>query len=111
MSEITLEANRRELGRSAARAMRRKSIVPGIFYFHGEEPIAISVPELSLRPLIFTTESHLVRLRLDDGVEIPILDEIEARWSDAQRQQLAAALLILTPEERKWLSEMLHEGG
>jgi large subunit ribosomal protein L25 len=69
MSEVTLEARRREPGRSNARVLRRQSIVPGIYYFHGEEPIAISVAELALRPLIFTTESHLVKLRLDDGVE------------------------------------------
>ena len=69
MSEVTLEAQRREAGRSNARSLRRQSRVPGIFYFHGEEPIPISVHELSLRPLIYTTESHLVRMRLDDGSE------------------------------------------
>lgn len=69
MSEILLEAKRRTPGRSAAREMRRQSVVPGIYYFHGEEPIAVAVHELALRPLIYTTESHLVRLRLDDGSE------------------------------------------
>jgi large subunit ribosomal protein L25 len=69
MSEVTLEAQRREAGRSNARSLRRQSRVPGIFYFHGEEPIPISVHELALRPLIYTTESHLVRMRLDDGSE------------------------------------------
>lgn len=69
MSEIILEARRRTPGRSEARIMRRQSIVPGIYYFHGEEPIAVAVHELALRPLIYTTESHLVRLRLDDGSE------------------------------------------
>jgi RNA polymerase sigma-70 factor, ECF subfamily len=49
-------------------------------------------------------------LRLDDGVDVPILDEIEARWSDAQRQQLAAALLILTPEERRLCDRRYHGG-
>jgi large subunit ribosomal protein L25 len=69
MSEVVLQAKRRELGRSVARNLRRQSIVPGVYYFHGEEPIAIAVTELSLRPLIFTTESHLVRMKLEDGVE------------------------------------------
>jgi RNA polymerase sigma-70 factor (ECF subfamily) len=49
-------------------------------------------------------------LRLDEGVDIPILDEIEARWSDAQRQQLAAALLILTPDERRLCDRRYHGG-
>ena len=49
-------------------------------------------------------------LRLDEGVDVPILDEIEARWTDAQRQQLAAALLILTPEERRLCDRRYHGG-
>ncbi len=69
MSEIVLEVKRRTPGRKEARSMRRQSVVPGIYYFHGEEPIAIAVHELALRPLIYTTESHLVRMRFDDGVE------------------------------------------
>jgi RNA polymerase sigma-70 factor (ECF subfamily) len=49
-------------------------------------------------------------LRLDDGADVPILDEIEARWTDAQRHQLAAALLILTPEERRLCDRRYHGG-
>jgi RNA polymerase sigma-70 factor (ECF subfamily) len=49
-------------------------------------------------------------LRLDDGVDVPILDELEARWSEVQRQQLAAALLILTPEERRLCDRRYHGG-
>ena len=49
-------------------------------------------------------------LRLDDGIDVPILDEIEARWSEAQRHQLASALLILTPEERRICDRRYHGG-
>ena len=49
-------------------------------------------------------------LRLDEGVDVPILDEIEARWSDAQRHQLAAALLILTADERRLCDRRYHGG-
>jgi len=69
MSEIILQARRREPGRSIARKLRRESQIPGIYYFHGTEPIAICTAELALRPLVYTTESHLVRLTLDDGTE------------------------------------------
>lgn len=69
MSEILLSARRREAGRSNARILRRQGIVPGVFYFHGEEPITVAATELALRPLIYTAESHVIRLRLDDGVE------------------------------------------
>jgi RNA polymerase sigma-70 factor (ECF subfamily) len=49
-------------------------------------------------------------LRLDEGVDVPILDELEARWSDTQRQQLAAALLILSAEERRLCDRRYHGG-
>ncbi|MCB0712417.1 MAG: 50S ribosomal protein L25 [Ignavibacteriae bacterium] len=69
MSDITLEAKRREAGRSNARALRRQGIIPGVFYFHGQDSISLSVHELALRPLINTSESHLVNLKLDDGTQ------------------------------------------
>ncbi len=69
MSEVILQAQLRESGRSLARKLRRERKVPGIFYFHGEEPISIVTTELALRPLIFTTESHLVQLQIDGGGE------------------------------------------
>lgn len=69
MSEVLLEARLRAPGRSAARALRRQGVVPGIYYFHGEDPIAVAATELALRPLIYTAESHIVRLRLEDGAE------------------------------------------
>jgi large subunit ribosomal protein L25 len=69
MSEILLEARMRESGRSAARALRRQGVVPGIYYFHGQDPIALAATELALRPLIYTAETHIVRLRLEDGSE------------------------------------------
>lgn len=69
MNEILLSVQRRAPGRSVARMMRRQGVVPGIYYYHGEEPIAIAVAELSLRPLIETSESHLVRIKLEDGTE------------------------------------------
>ena len=69
MNEVKLQANRREPGRSNARSLRRQGIVPGIFYFHGENSIPIATTELALRPLIYTSESHLINLVLDNGEE------------------------------------------
>ena len=69
-----------------------------------------------LRRIAITTAINLRRarrttfLRLEEGVDVPVLDEVEARWSDAQRQQLAAALLILTPEERRICDRRYHGG-
>jgi RNA polymerase sigma factor (sigma-70 family) len=40
-------------------------------------------------------------LRLDDVPVVPVLDETETTWSQAQRQSLSGALLRLSQEERK----------
>lgn len=79
MAEITLNASiRRELGRSKSNEYRRQGMVPGIFYQQKRENIAFVVKSLDLRPLVYSAESHLVRLKLDDGSqEICIMREIQ----------------------------------
>jgi RNA polymerase sigma-70 factor (ECF subfamily) len=47
-------------------------------------------------------------LRLDDLPDVPILDEAETGWSEAQRQRLSSALLTLTPEERQLCDRRYH---
>src|ERR1041384_5752190 len=67
MREITLEAEvRTRLGKHS-RAVRGEGKVPGVFYIHGEDTIPISVVEKSLKPLIYTAETHIVNLKLGDG--------------------------------------------
>jgi large subunit ribosomal protein L25 len=65
MREITLEAEvRKEVGKHA-RALRRNGMVPGIFYVHGQDNIPVTVSEKSLKPLIFTSETHIINLKVD----------------------------------------------
>jgi RNA polymerase sigma-70 factor (ECF subfamily) len=67
-----------------------------------------------LRRIVITVALNMRRsrrvtfLRLDDVPEIPVLDEVETRWSDQQRGRLAAAVLRLTPEERKVCDRRYH---
>jgi len=49
-------------------------------------------------------------LRLDDVPDVPVLDEAETQWSDAQRHRLAAALLALSPDERQVCDRRYHGG-
>jgi hypothetical protein len=49
-------------------------------------------------------------LRLNDAPEVPVLDEEETRWSEAQRQRLASALLTLSPAERQLCDRRYHGG-
>jgi large subunit ribosomal protein L25 len=67
MREITLEATIRNQRGKHTKSLRRTGNIPGIYYLHGEENIAISVPEVNLKPLIYTAETHVINLKLDDG--------------------------------------------
>jgi RNA polymerase sigma factor (sigma-70 family) len=69
-----------------------------------------------LRRIAITTALNARRtrrrtfLRLDDIPEVPVLDESETRWSDAQRFSLSAALLTLTAVERQICDRKYHGG-
>ena len=66
MAEIILKAERRtDFKKSTSNQMRKAGTIPGIYYSFGEEPIPIKVKELSLRPFVFTSESHIVSLQIE----------------------------------------------
>lgn len=69
MSEITLKAKKREDYKTGTlNQLRLTGVIPGIYYGHGVENINIAATESDLRPIIYTTESHIVNLSFDsDG--------------------------------------------
>jgi large subunit ribosomal protein L25 len=67
MSELVLTAEvRKDVGKQAKR-VRSEGKVPGIYYSHGEPNVPVALPELSLRPLIRTSATHVINLKLNDG--------------------------------------------
>lgn len=67
MSEISIKAKKRALStKGAVNKLRKSGEVPGIFYAKGIEPIPISVPELALNPLVYTSETHIVNLEIEN---------------------------------------------
>lgn len=79
MAEITLNATIRDYkGRSKSNTARRAGKVPGVFYHGSNKNIPIEVEALDLRSLIYTSETHIVDLRLSDGTrEAAILREVQ----------------------------------
>ncbi|MBC8043301.1 MAG: 50S ribosomal protein L25 [Rhizobacter sp.] len=70
MQTITLEADLRETtAKSANKNLRKLGFVPAVLYHKGDETLAIAVKEIPLRKLIYTTESHIVNLKLSNGTE------------------------------------------
>lgn len=67
MSEIVLNAKRRDPNGKRPNVLRREGLVPGVFYAHGEENLSIAVEPLGLHPLIYTSQTNIVTLQLEDG--------------------------------------------
>ena len=69
-----------------------------------------------LRRIVITVALNSRRVRratllsLDDVPSVPVLDESERHWTDAQRHRLAAALLTLSVEERRICDRRYHGG-
>ena len=78
MSDILLKAEpRTALGGATAKTLRASGRVPGVLYGHGEASTAFHVKELDLRPLIFTQETHVVKLALGSDETRCILREVQ----------------------------------
>ena len=75
MSEIVLNAEVRT--DKSAKHIRWEGNVPGVFYARGEKNISIQVPKLSLDPLIYTSETHVIDLRVGDVTKKAILRDLQ----------------------------------
>lgn len=70
MAEVTLEAKKREIStKGAINQLRKNGKVPGVFYIKGNEGIPIVVEENDINRLVFTSESHLIQLKIDRDTE------------------------------------------
>ncbi len=67
MAEVLLNLSlRQEIGKKGARQMRRTGAIPGVFYIHGQDSIAVTVDEKALRTVI-VSKANLVDLKFDNG--------------------------------------------
>ncbi len=77
MEKIILKANmRNSISKSSRSSIRKNGHVPGVFYSKHDTPIPIEVTEKSIKPLVFTSETHLISLEIDgkDSHECVIKD-------------------------------------
>ncbi|MEM8601847.1 MAG: 50S ribosomal protein L25, partial [Bacteroidota bacterium] len=77
MDVIKLDAQARDLGKSATKAVRRDGEVPCVLYGPHQEPVHFRVPKLALRPLIFTAEMHRVEVDLSGQTYECILKKVD----------------------------------
>jgi large subunit ribosomal protein L25 len=77
MSEIVMNAEVRTRSGKHSKQVRNEGKVPGVYYAHGEENIKLEIPALSLQPLIYTSETHVIDLRLKDVSKKAILRDVQ----------------------------------
>jgi large subunit ribosomal protein L25 len=65
MADLLIKAEpRTKFGGNSSRMLRAEGRVPGVLYGHGEPSTAFHVKELDLRSLIYTNETHVVKLAI-----------------------------------------------
>ena len=70
MEKVVLEASTRKIGsKSEIKNQRKNGRIPGVFYLKGKKPISIDVSDRAIKPLVFTGETHLIGLKVDNNQE------------------------------------------
>ncbi len=78
MAEITINADVRTVHGKHVAALRRNGVVPGVYYAQGEQPVALQLAELELRPLYRTSHTNIIHLQLSDGAKkVCVLREVQ----------------------------------
>ncbi|ROL57794.1 50S ribosomal protein L25 [Bacteroidetes/Chlorobi group bacterium Naka2016] len=65
MSEVILKVKKRGTGKTEAKNLRKKGLIPGIFYTKDIAPIPIVAEPKPLRPIVHTSETKIVRLQIE----------------------------------------------
>ena len=120
MAEIVLAAKKREISNKGANKNSRKNgVIPCIFYLKGNDPIPFSVDEVTLKPLVFTSEAHIINLIFENEKPIgtiikdvqfdPVTDRIV--HVDFHGITLGQKLEIQIPVNLIGSSKGIKEGG
>lgn len=74
MADLNIVANKRvKTTKGAVNKLRKNGMVPGVLYSKVDKPVNILVSEISLKPLVYTNEMHLVNLKIDENIEVKSL--------------------------------------
>ncbi len=70
MEKVILTANvRKNITKSSRSELRSNGRIPGVYYSKHSSPIPIDVNEKEINPLVYTTETHLISLKLNTNEE------------------------------------------
>lgn len=71
MEKVLINAQKRtKIDKAARSLLRREGKVPAIFYSKNHEPLPVEMSERSIHPLVFTSKTHLITLKVDGHEEL-----------------------------------------
>src|SRR5699024_781654 len=78
MKSITINGSKREsVGKKATRALRDAGQVPCVLYGGHDKVIHFSASEIDFEPLVYTSDVHIVKLKLGDKTINAVLQDIQ----------------------------------
>jgi large subunit ribosomal protein L25 len=79
MEKKVLEAAERKTGgtKSSKKILRKTGRIPGVFYARNIKPVPIDVAENSIKPLVFTGETNLINLKVNNEEYDCIVKDIQ----------------------------------
>ena len=67
MEKVVLEASeRKSVKKSFRKTQRKNGRIPGVFYSMSIKPVSIDVAENAIKSLVFTSETHLIGLKVNN---------------------------------------------
>ena len=79
MENVVLKAQKRETGKQISKRIRREGLIPGVYYAKGDTGIPISAKPISLRTIVYTSDTKMINLQIeDDATSYPcVLKEVK----------------------------------
>lgn len=109
MAEFVINAEtRKDLGKGASKRLRRRGLIPAVFYGRGEEPLAISVDPRAINQVLHSASGHntIITLNFDGRSAQAIIKEVqyhpvrdELLHADFLRVAMDVAIRVTVPIE------------
>jgi len=107
MSNTVLAAQKREAtGKGPNRVLRRKERVPGVYYFHGEDPVPLSVDDKELRSAIHS-DANLIDLDVPGKKKSTCVIR-EIQWDPIKGHPLHVDFMGIDLKEKVTVSIPIH---
>ena len=88
---------REKTGTSESRRLRRRGLIPGNLYGHGQEAVTLTVPEDVLTPMVYSG-SRVVDIELNGKSEMAMLRDVQ--WDTFGRHILHFDLIRVSRDEK-----------